>query len=430
MASTQATVLVRGESGSGKELVARAIHFSSPRKGGPFVTLNCAALTETLLESELFGHEQRRFTGATEKMIGKFEAADKGTIFLDEIGEMALGTQSKFLRVLEGHPFERVGGNNPIKVNVRVVAATNQPLEQNVRGGTFRRDLFFRLQVVEIRVAPLRERPGDVSILADHFLKRFVRETGRRIKGFTPAALDEAGANTHGREMSANSRTSSSAPSHWATGRNWTSTTFGCHRWIPNFRLRPRTSTSRCRWKIWRRRTSCARSTIRIGTKAERPRFSASTLDARSQDQRIRIAERLMRHVTSRNRNPATRSACPPSWPMHVPRELDVRPGLQFCGIFGRRRTQVTGDSEEVVFRAGPENDHRISRQALSDLADFPAHFDELVFVFLIGAEGVLLILGDELIGGQRRDRLRRCRGIRCGGVIADDRWQPLIADD
>jgi Nif-specific regulatory protein len=189
VASTQATVLVRGESGSGKELVARAIHFSSPRKGGPFVTLNCAALTETLLESELFGHERGAFTGATEKMIGKFEAADKGTIFLDEIGEMALGTQSKFLRVLEGHPFERVGGNNPIKVNVRVVAATNQPLEQNVRGGTFRRDLFFRLQVVEIRVAPLRERPGDVSILAEHFLKRFVRETGRRIRGFTPGAL-------------------------------------------------------------------------------------------------------------------------------------------------------------------------------------------------------------------------------------------------
>jgi Nif-specific regulatory protein len=189
VAPTQATVLVRGESGSGKELVARAIHFSSPRKGGPFITLNCAALTETLLESELFGHERGAFTGATEKMVGKFEAADKGTIFLDEIGEMTLGTQAKFLRVLEGHPFERVGGNTPIKVNVRVVAATNQPLEQNVRAGTFRRDLFFRLQVVEIRVPPLRDRPGDVSILAEHFLKRFVRETGRRIKGFTPAAL-------------------------------------------------------------------------------------------------------------------------------------------------------------------------------------------------------------------------------------------------
>jgi Nif-specific regulatory protein len=189
VASTAATVLIRGESGVGKELVARAIHFSSTRKAGPFVCLNCAALTETLLESELFGHEKGAFTGATEKMVGKFEAADRGTIFLDEIGEMALGTQAKFLRVLEGHPFERVGGNTPIKVNVRVVAATNQPLEQAVRAGTFRRDLFFRLQVVEIRVPPLRDRPGDVPVLAEHFLQRFVREMGRRIKGFTPAAL-------------------------------------------------------------------------------------------------------------------------------------------------------------------------------------------------------------------------------------------------
>src|SRR5262249_43713082 len=154
VAGTSATVLIRGESGVGKELVARAIHFNSPRRGGPFICLNCAALTETLLESELFGHEKGAFTGATEKMVGKFEAADKGTIFLDEIGEMNLGTQAKLLRVLEGHPFERVGGNTAIKVNVRVVAATNQPLEQAVRGGAFRRDLFFRLQVVEIRGPP------------------------------------------------------------------------------------------------------------------------------------------------------------------------------------------------------------------------------------------------------------------------------------
>jgi transcriptional regulator with GAF, ATPase, and Fis domain len=189
VAATQATVLIRGESGVGKELVARAIHFSSPRRGGPFVCLNCAALTETLLESELFGHERGAFTGATEKMIGKFESADRGTIFLDEIGEMNLGTQAKLLRVLEGHPFERVGGNTPIKVNVRVVAATNQALEQAVRSGAFRRDLFFRLQVVEVRVPPLRERPDDIPVLADHFLKRFVRETGRKIKGFTPAGL-------------------------------------------------------------------------------------------------------------------------------------------------------------------------------------------------------------------------------------------------
>jgi Nif-specific regulatory protein len=188
VAGTNATCLIRGESGVGKELVARAVHFSSPRREGPFVCLNCAALTETLLESELFGHEKGSFTGATDKKIGKFEAADHGTIFLDEIGEMNVGTQAKLLRILEGHPFERVGGSVPIRVDVRVVAATNQPLEENVREGRFRRDLFFRLQVVEIRIAPLRERKSDVPLLAEHFLKRFVRETGRKIRGFTPAA--------------------------------------------------------------------------------------------------------------------------------------------------------------------------------------------------------------------------------------------------
>jgi DNA-binding NtrC family response regulator len=189
VAGTNATVLIRGESGVGKELVARAIHYSSPRKDGPFVCLNCAALTETLLESELFGHEKGSFTGATEKKIGKFEAAHRGTIFLDEIGEMSSSTQAKLLRVLEGHPFERVGGHMPIRVDVRVVSATNQPLEKSLQEGTFRRDLFFRLQVVEIRVPPLRDRKSDVPLLAQHFLKRFVRETGRKIRGFTPAAM-------------------------------------------------------------------------------------------------------------------------------------------------------------------------------------------------------------------------------------------------
>ncbi len=191
VAETKATVLIRGESGSGKELVARAIHQSSPRKDHPFVCLNCAALTESLLESELFGHEKGSFTGATERMIGKFEAADQGTIFLDEIGEMPLSTQAKFLRVLEGHPFERVGGNVAIKADVRVVAATNRPLEDAVRANTFRRDLFFRLQVVQLEVPPLRDRPTDVPILAEHFLKRFVRETRRKIRGFTPAASEK-----------------------------------------------------------------------------------------------------------------------------------------------------------------------------------------------------------------------------------------------
>jgi Nif-specific regulatory protein len=189
VAPTNATVLIRGESGSGKELVARAIHFSSSRREGPFICLNCAAITETLLESELFGHEKGAFTGATEKKIGKFEAANHGTIFLDEIGEMAFNTQAKLLRVLEGHPFERVGGSTPIRVDVRVVAATNQPLEQNIREGKFRRDLFYRLQVVDIQVAPLRNRREDVPILAEHFLRRFARETGRKIRGFTSAAL-------------------------------------------------------------------------------------------------------------------------------------------------------------------------------------------------------------------------------------------------
>jgi transcriptional regulator with GAF, ATPase, and Fis domain len=189
VANTNATCLIRGESGAGKELVARAIHYSSLRKEGPFVCLNCAALTETLLESELFGHEKGSFTGATEKKIGKFEAANHGTIFLDEIGEMNVGTQAKLLRILEGHPYERVGGSVPIRVDVRVVSATNQALEEAVRGGTFRRDLFFRLQVVEMRVPPLRERKTDIPLLADHFRQRFVRETGRRIRGFTQGAM-------------------------------------------------------------------------------------------------------------------------------------------------------------------------------------------------------------------------------------------------
>ncbi len=189
VAPTNATVLIRGESGSGKELIARAIHFSSHRREGPFICLNCAAITETLLESELFGHEKGAFTGATEKKIGKFEASDRGTIVLDEIGEMAYNTQAKLLRVLEGHPFERVGGSTPIRVDVRVVAATTQPMEQNIKDGKFRRDLFYRLQVVEIHAPPMRDRRSDVPILAEHFLKRFTRETGRKIRGFTPAAL-------------------------------------------------------------------------------------------------------------------------------------------------------------------------------------------------------------------------------------------------
>jgi Nif-specific regulatory protein len=190
VAATKATVLVRGESGAGKELIARAIHDSSDRRDGPFVCLNCAALSETLLESELFGHEKGAFTGATERKIGKFEAAHRGTLMLDEIGEMSPAIQAKFLRVLEGHPFERVGGSGRVQVDVRVVAATNRDLEKAVTSGGFRRDLYFRLKVVEILVPPLRRRPEDIEPLAAHFLERFASETGRTIRGFTPAALE------------------------------------------------------------------------------------------------------------------------------------------------------------------------------------------------------------------------------------------------
>jgi transcriptional regulator with GAF, ATPase, and Fis domain len=190
-APSRATVLIRGESGVGKELVARAVHYSSPRRKGPFVCLNCAALSETLLESELFGHERGAFTGATERKIGKFEAADKGTLMLDEIGEMNPTTQAKFLRVLEGHPFERVGGSEAIKVDVRSIAATNRDLEKDVAEGKFRRDLYFRLHVLEIVVPALRKRPEDIPVLAEYFLRRYVVETGNKIKGFTPRAMEE-----------------------------------------------------------------------------------------------------------------------------------------------------------------------------------------------------------------------------------------------
>jgi DNA-binding NtrC family response regulator len=151
--------------------------------------LNCAALTETLLESELFGHEKGAFTGATERKIGKFEQAHQGTLMLDEIGEMSPSIQAKFLRVLEGHPFERVGGSQPIKVDVRVIAATNRDLEKAVAEGSFRRDLYFRLRVVEIFVPPLRKRPEDIVELANYFLDKYIAETGRKIRGFTPEAL-------------------------------------------------------------------------------------------------------------------------------------------------------------------------------------------------------------------------------------------------
>ncbi len=187
-ARSKATVLIRGESGVGKELVARAVHERSSRRNGPMVCLNCAAFSESLLISELFGHEKGAFTGAMETKIGKFEAAHGGTIFLDEIAEMNPALQATFLRVLEGATFERVGGNQPISVDVRVVAATNRNLEDEVAAGRFRRDLYFRLRVLEINVPPLRERQGDIDLLADFFRVKFSQETGRRYLDFSPRA--------------------------------------------------------------------------------------------------------------------------------------------------------------------------------------------------------------------------------------------------
>jgi two-component system response regulator HydG len=190
-APTGATVLIRGESGVGKELVARSIHFNSDRRRGPFVCLNCAALSETLLESELFGHEKGSFTGATSRKLGKFEQANGGTLFLDEIGEMSPTIQAKFLRVLEGHPFERVGGGTEIRVDVRVVAATNRDLEKAIEENRFRKDLFFRLFVVDISVPPLRSHPSDIPLLASYFLKKFAARCSNPVQGLSRAALDK-----------------------------------------------------------------------------------------------------------------------------------------------------------------------------------------------------------------------------------------------
>lgn len=191
IARTDATVLIRGESGVGKELVARAVHFNSPRKDEPFVCVNCAALTESLLESELFGHEKGAFTGAGARKTGKFEMADGGTLFLDEVGEMSAEIQAKFLRVLEGHPFERVGGSEAIQVNVRVVTATNRDLEDAVEQGEFRSDLYFRLHVIQIDVPPLRDRFEDIPEIANFFVERYRQKTATQASGFTAAAMDQ-----------------------------------------------------------------------------------------------------------------------------------------------------------------------------------------------------------------------------------------------
>ncbi|MFO0678923.1 MAG: sigma-54 dependent transcriptional regulator [Polyangiaceae bacterium] len=188
VAGSRATVLVTGESGTGKGELARAIHALSPRRGEPFVSVHCAALAESLLESELFGHEKGAFTGADRRRQGRFEQANGGTLFLDEIGEISPLTQVKLLRVLQERTFERVGGNDPIKVDVRIVAATNRNLVEDVSNGRFREDLFYRLNVVHVEMPPLRVRGGDVILLAEHFLRRFNEENHRNIEGFTPKA--------------------------------------------------------------------------------------------------------------------------------------------------------------------------------------------------------------------------------------------------
>ncbi len=193
-AATDATVLLEGESGTGKELFARALHALSPRADGPFVAINCAAIPENLLETELFGYEKGAFTGAAARKPGKFELAHRGTIFLDEIGDMPLSLQAKILRALEENRFERVGGTASIQVDVRVVAATNRNLRAAVAARQFREDLFFRLSVFPITIPPLRERPDDIPMLAKYFIERFCRDLKKRSLVLAPSALEELGA--------------------------------------------------------------------------------------------------------------------------------------------------------------------------------------------------------------------------------------------
>ncbi|NLB05623.1 MAG: sigma-54-dependent Fis family transcriptional regulator [Desulfobulbaceae bacterium] len=190
VAPTEATVLINGESGTGKELVASALHHKSLRSGGPFVKVNCAALAETLLESELFGHERGAFTGADRRREGRFVQAHGGTLFLDEIGETSPAMQAKLLRVLQEHELQRVGGQETIRVDVRIIVATNRDLEEEVAAGRFREDLYYRLNVVELEVPPLRDRHGDIPLLATYFLRRFADKNNRAVSGITPECMD------------------------------------------------------------------------------------------------------------------------------------------------------------------------------------------------------------------------------------------------
>ncbi|MFA5072908.1 MAG: sigma-54 dependent transcriptional regulator [Nitrospirota bacterium] len=189
IAQTESTVYIHGESGTGKELIARAIHLAGTRKDKPFVAINCAALPETLLESELFGHEKGSFTGAVKSSRGLFAQAHEGTIFLDEIGDMPLSIQAKFLRVLQERQFYPVGGERPLEVDVRVIVATNKDLTEQVKQALFREDLFYRIHVIPVFLPPLRERKEDIPVLADYFLKKFCKQMDKEIKGLAPSAL-------------------------------------------------------------------------------------------------------------------------------------------------------------------------------------------------------------------------------------------------
>jgi DNA-binding NtrC family response regulator len=190
IADSKSTVLVMGESGTGKELISRAIHYNGNRKNSPFVTINCAAIPETLIESELFGHEKGSFTNAIEKKLGRFEVAHQGTLFLDEIGELSLSTQAKILRFLEEKEFNRVGGSKTIKVDVRLITATNRDLNQLLKKGVFREDLYYRINVVPIIIPPLRERKEDIPPLLDHFIKKYNEEGHKKVKGVSKEALE------------------------------------------------------------------------------------------------------------------------------------------------------------------------------------------------------------------------------------------------
>jgi two-component system response regulator HydG len=190
IAPSEATVLITGESGTGKELIAKSIHHNSPRKDQSLVVVNCAALTETLLESELFGHERGAFTGADRRREGRFMQADRGTIFLDEIGETSSAMQAKLLRVIQEREIQRVGGEETLSVDVRILAATNRKLEEEVQRGKFREDLFYRLNVVALDIPPLRERKDDIPLLAQHFLEKYAKKNRKQIKGFSPLAMD------------------------------------------------------------------------------------------------------------------------------------------------------------------------------------------------------------------------------------------------